>query len=110
MILRRWWRNAKEGILPRWRMRVIDGDMLPSILPRRDLIVTCEDQEDWSIGMGCPCGCGETIELLVAPEARPRWSLSIDHRGRPSLLPSVWRRTGCRSHFWLREGRVVWCG
>ena len=109
MKLRRWWQNVQESIRPRRRMRVIDSDMLPSILPRRDLIVTREDQEDWSIGMYCPCGCGETIELLVVPEAQSSWSFSIDYRGRPSLSPSVWRRTGCRSHFWLREGRVIWC-
>ena len=110
MKLRRWWHNAKERLRPRRRMRVIDGYMLPSVLPRRDLIITREDQKDWSMGMRCPCGCGETIELLVMPEAQPSWSLSINRHGHPSLSPSVWRRTGCQSHFWMREGRVVWCG
>ena len=69
-----------------------------AILPRRDLIVTREDQQNWSVAMRCPCGCGDMIELLVVPEARPSWSLSIDCRGRPSLSPSVWRRTGCQTH------------
>jgi hypothetical protein len=32
-----------------------------------------------------------------------------DARGRPTLRPSVWLRTGCRSHFWIRDGRVEWC-
>lgn len=40
-------------------------------------IITREDQKDWSIGLRCPCGCGETIELLVMPEAQSSWSLSI---------------------------------
>ncbi|WP_366809845.1 DUF6527 family protein [Sphingomonas sp.] len=79
------------------------------MLPRRDLVVARHDQEDWSVGLRCPCGCGETIELMLLPEVRPRWSLTLDQLDRPSLSPSVWRRTGCRSHFWLRCGRVTWC-
>ncbi|MGO9953726.1 MAG: DUF6527 family protein, partial [Dissulfurispiraceae bacterium] len=23
--------------------------------------------------------------------------------------PSVWRKTGCRSHFFIIKGRVKWC-
>jgi hypothetical protein len=118
--LGRWWRpgawrlgdlwdEAKERLLPRRRVRIAEGGVLPGILPRRDLVVTRDGGEDWSVGMRCPCGCGETIELMLLPEAKPRWTLSADAGGRPSLSPSVWRRTGCRSHFWLREGRVRWC-
>nr|WP_236840910.1 DUF6527 family protein [Bradyrhizobium sp. CCGE-LA001] len=59
--------------------------------------------------MRCPCGCGMTIELLVVPEAKPRWDVSIDVKQRPSLKPSVWVQRGCRSHFWLKGGRVQWC-
>lgn len=83
---------------------------LPARLPRRDLVVARDDGEDWSVGMRCPCGCGDTIELMLVAEAKPRWWLTFDRRGRPSLSPSVWRRTGCRSHFWVRGGRVDWCG
>ncbi|MDM9644782.1 DUF6527 family protein [Rhizobium sp. S163] len=28
---------------------------------------------------------------------------------RPTLHPSVWRNSGCRSHFWVRRGRIAWC-
>ncbi|WP_248306350.1 DUF6527 family protein [Devosia oryzisoli] len=59
--------------------------------------------------MRCPCGCGATIELMVIPEARPRWSITTDAQRRPTLHPSVWRKTGCKSHFWVREGRIQWC-
>ncbi|WP_456769989.1 DUF6527 family protein [Bradyrhizobium sp. USDA 4448] len=59
--------------------------------------------------MRCPCGCGQGIELLLVKEAKPRWDLSVDPSERPSLKPSVWLQTGCKSHFWLRRGRVEWC-
>ena len=59
--------------------------------------------------MRCPCGCGETIELLVLDGAKPRWDVLIDKKNLPTLHPSVWRQTGCRSHFWVRKGRINWC-
>ncbi|MER8408153.1 DUF6527 family protein [Mesorhizobium sp. M1307] len=59
--------------------------------------------------MRCPCGCGEPIELMVLKEAKPRWDVRIDESRRPTLHPSVWRQKGCRSHFWIRQGRIHWC-
>nr|WP_246810918.1 DUF6527 family protein [Ensifer sp. ENS09] len=59
--------------------------------------------------MRCPCGCGDTIELLVVDGAKPRWDLTMDEASRPTLHPSVWRGKGCRSHFWVRHGRIHWC-
>jgi len=59
--------------------------------------------------MRCPCGCGHVIELLVVAEAKPRWDVAVDAKGRPTLSPSVWLQKGCRSHFWLRNGRIRWC-
>ncbi|WP_238585809.1 DUF6527 family protein [Comamonas sp. E6] len=58
--------------------------------------------------MRCPCGCGQPVELPLIREARPRWSLQVDKDGHPSLEPSVWRRGGCRAHYFVRRGKVVW--
>jgi len=33
----------------------------------------------------------------------------LDAFERPSLKPSIWLQGGCRSHFWVRRGRVEWC-
>jgi len=108
MSWRRWWRNVRERWSPARRVRYVDGDSLPAALMGRSVVVAKEDDELWCAGMLCPCGCGEVLELALIAEARPRWSIRVDRRGRPSLSPSVWRRTGCRSHFWLRDGRVRW--
>lgn len=108
--------NAKKLLLrvfdfmaPSRVLKVIDGDSLPDRLPVRDLVLAREQDEDWCVGMRCPCGCGRKIELLVIEEAKPRWDLDVDPKGRPTLSPSVWLRDGCRSHFWVRSGRVRWC-
>ena len=104
-----WWKNTREKLMPRRRLRVIAGDSLPKRLPRRDLVLARDDGEDWCVGLRCPCGCGDSLELLVVAEAKPRWDIAIDKRGKPSLSPSIWRKTGCHSHFWLSNGRVRWC-
>src|SRR5689334_11603178 len=102
--LRRWWRNVREQFGPYRRLRIIRGDSLPSRIPPRDLILARDGDEDWCVGMHCPCGCGHILELLVVAEAKPRWDVAVDAQGRPTLTPSVWRLQGCRSHFWLRDG------
>lgn len=65
--------------------------------------------EFWGAAMTCPCGCGETIELNLLPQVRPRWSVPPASSGPATLMPSVWRRRGCRSHFIVRKGQIVWC-
>lgn len=107
--VRKWWRDTWARFGPARRLVVIEGDSLPGSMPRRNLVLARDDGEDWCVGMRCPCGCGDVIELLVIAEAKPRWDVSADQKGRPSLSPSVWRKTGCQSHFWLRRGRVEWC-
>jgi hypothetical protein len=104
-----WWRRLVASLTPRRSLKVIDGDTLPERLPLWNLVVARDDGEDWSVGMRCPCGCGQRLEMLVLKEVKPRWDVSVDSCGRVSLHPSVWLREGCKSHFWVRSGKVVWC-
>jgi hypothetical protein len=104
-----WWRRFKARVLPARHLNIIKGDSLPQQLPRRHVVLARDGNEDWCVGMHCPCGCGRTIELLVVQGVAPRWDLHVDDRGLPTLEPSVFLQTGCRSHFWLRQGRVQWC-
>ncbi|WP_148280025.1 DUF6527 family protein [Acidovorax sp. KKS102] len=86
----------------------VRGELPPDQLPSRDLVLLREGGEAWSVMMRCPCGCGRPVELPLIREARPRWSLQLDGDGHPSLVPSVWRRDGCRAHYFVRRGKVVW--
>lgn len=106
------WGRAKsivEAVFFPRRVIEVAGDVLPAAMPRRDLVLLIDDGASWSVGMRCPCGCNETLELILLPAVKPNWKLTIDKKGRPSLSPSVWRNTGCRSHFWLRDGKISWC-
>lgn len=104
-----WWRRLAASAMPARRLILVDGDSLPKRLPWRNIVLARDEGEDWCAGMRCPCGCGERIELMLIREVKPRWDLNIDKKGFPGLKPSVWRNTGCHSHFWLLSGRVHWC-
>lgn len=104
-----WWRRIVGALTPRRLLKVIDGDTLPVRLPLWNLVVARDDGEDWSVGMRCPCGCGQRLEMMVLKEVKPRWDVAVDTKGRVTLHPSVWLQEGCRSHFWVRSGRIIWC-
>jgi hypothetical protein len=53
----------------------------------------------------CCCGCGEKV---VTPLSRGEWQLCYDGE-TVSLHPSIGNsRFPCRSHYWIRQGKVVW--
>lgn len=104
-----WWRRFVARFAPRRSLKIVEGDMLPAKLPRRDLVLARDGAEDWSVGLRCPCGCGERLEMLLLKGVKPRWDVSVDRQGYVSLHPSVWLQKGCKSHFWVRSGRIIWC-
>jgi hypothetical protein len=53
----------------------------------------------------CPCGCGDKIELSLIAWTDPSWRIEGDFEF-PSIYPSVRRVVGCRSHFWVKDGKV----
>ncbi|MER9141803.1 DUF6527 family protein [Mesorhizobium sp. M0871] len=59
--------------------------------------------------MLCPCGCRRVLHMNLLADERPCWRLTRHDDGTTTLHPSVWRTTGCGSHFWFRRGRVEWC-
>lgn len=67
-----------------------------------------EKTKPWSAKFVCPCGCADVITLSLIERDNPRWTHSINALGSISLWPSVWRTKGCRSHFYIKNGRVLW--
>ncbi len=82
---------------------------LPDRLQKHRVYLIGENDQVWQVAMLCPCGCAAVIQLCVLPESRPNWTVTTHIDGKLSLHPSVWRTTGCRSHFFLRAGRIEWC-
>lgn len=53
----------------------------------------------------CPCGCGEKVRTQLGDLG---WRFTTGRSG-PTLNPSIgnWQKP-CRSHYFIRDGRVLW--
>lgn len=80
--LAQWFRKCCDRFGPARRLVIVEGDSLPTKMPFCDLVLARDGGEDWSVGMKCPCGCGQ--------EAKLRWDVEVDADGFPNLTPCVW--------------------
>lgn len=91
------------------RFRFEKVENLPPLLSDKKLYLIGDADCEWAAAMLCPCGCRSIIHLSLAPDSRPSWRFREHRDGTVSLLPSVWRTVGCRSHFVLYKGCIIWC-
>jgi hypothetical protein len=61
-----------------------------------------------SLVMACPDGCGEVLTINLDGRAGKAWRY-FERGADVSLFPSVWRDSGCESHFILWRSRIYWC-
>jgi len=99
-------RRMRPRIIP-YRFEHVDE--FPCSLKSHQLYVAGENGYVWAAAMLCPCGCRDVIELNLLKKVRPCWSVHEHRDGSVCLIPSVRRREGCRSHFFLRRGQIDWC-
>lgn len=94
----------------RLRVRYHRVEDFPDTLKPSTIYVAGEEPHAWAAAMLCPCGCGDLIELNLLKDASPCWTVKHHPDGSVSLMPSVWRTKGCRSHFFVRNSYIDWCG
>jgi hypothetical protein len=78
--------------------------------PRAFEVYAIGDPHIWQAALLCPCGCGHLIQLSLLKSDSPRWRLRVDRDGNATISPSIWRTLGCQAHFFVRGGRIIWCG
>ena len=71
------------------------------------ILVGGNDYAKWAY-LKCPCGCNELIMMSLVKDNFPNWDVTLDKFGRPSIFPSINKTTGCRSHFWIKKGKIIW--
>lgn len=98
----------RDRLTPAYRTMVVQ-EYLPKTIEPRTLYIVEEDGNEEQAAMVCPCGCRKTLHMNLLPDDRPCWKVTKHGDGTATLHPSVWRKIECRSHFWFRRGRVVWC-
>jgi Family of unknown function (DUF6527) len=62
-----------------------------------------------SVVMGCPCGCGDQLTINLDSRSGPAWRF-VERHGEITLYPSVWRESGCKSHFVVWQNRIYLYG
>jgi hypothetical protein len=83
----------------------VRGDANGRLERSGDAVLVRRDRPCWLI-MLCPCGCNEIIPINLDERAGPAWEFYDDQINGLSVFPSIWRDTGCKSHFIVWYGRI----
>lgn len=76
---------------------------------RGDAVLIVRGTPRWLL-IKCPCGCGEQIPVNLDPRAGKAWRLYRGPTTGLTLFPSIWRDTGCQSHFVIWRDRILMFG
>jgi hypothetical protein len=60
--------------------------------------------------LACPCGCGEEYPINLDDRAGQAWRIYRNRGKGLTLFPSVWRDTGCGSHFIIWRDNILLFG
>jgi hypothetical protein len=71
-----------------------------------DAVLVQRGTPRWLV-LRCPCGCGDEIPVNLDSRAGKAWRLYRSQTSGITLFPSVWRDTGCQSHFVLWRNQIL---
>jgi hypothetical protein len=74
-----------------------------------DAVLIVRGYPRWLL-LKCPCGCGEEIPVNLDQRAGKAWRIYGSKEQGVTLFPSIWRDTGCQSHFIVWGGRILLFG
>lgn len=74
-----------------------------------DAVLIERVQPRWLL-LSCPCGCGDEFPINLDPRAGPAWRLYMSKYTGISLYPSVWRESGCESHYVIWRDKIFLFG
>ena len=71
-----------------------------------DAVLIVRGQPRWLL-LKCPCGCEDEIPINLDPRAGKAWRIYGLEEKNLTIFPSVWRDTGCFSHFIIWNGQIL---
>lgn len=80
----------------------------PDKLDYRIIYIIENEGYCWKAVMICPCGCKKILHMNLIKDYHPSWKFEINKKKIITLHPSINRMVGCRSHFFIREGKIIW--
>lgn len=104
------WIQGHFGSKKEVRFKLVRCEDEPDEIPENEVFVLGSKGHEWAAMFICPCGCRQVIQLnMLKAAGRPRWSIRSGKMGSASIVPSVWRHVGCKSHFVMTDGLIHWC-
>jgi len=97
-----WWFLPKR----RWTWQRLDD--FPQLLRERIVYLIGEEEALWQAAFQCPCRCGAILQLNLLRDERPCWAVILPSSGSITIRPSVSKLTGCKSHFLITRGQIIW--
>ena len=85
------------------------GEVGSQLVAPGDTVLIIREQPRWMI-LKCPCGCDDEIPLNLDLRAGKAWRIYGVRDEQLTLFPSVWRDTGCLSHFIIWSGQILLFG
>jgi Family of unknown function (DUF6527) len=79
------------------------------LMDHADQVVVVRRGQARAVLFMCPNGCGDLVTVNVDPGAGRAWRLREGSDGSITLLPSIWRSSGCYAHFVVWRSRIWWC-
>jgi hypothetical protein len=99
-------RKLAEWLTPKYKFKFCED--IPEVVVDKMIYIVGEKKNPWVIVFKCPCGCNQNIQLNLLKEANPCWSFRVTTKKEINIRPSVWRTTGCKSHFVVRNSKIDW--
>ncbi|MFK7107986.1 DUF6527 family protein [Flavobacterium oreochromis] len=82
-------------------------DDVPDNPKDKVLYLIGEDGYFWQFVVVCPCGCKSLLYMNLMDDEAPFWKYDIND-GLISITPSIDRKVGCKSHFFIKKGIIIW--
>lgn len=87
---------------------VENAEDVPASIFDNTIFIIQDGNEPELLAFKCPCGCNENILLNLLKDAKPQWKFKINKKGTIDIKPSIWRKIGCKSHFFIKNGIIEW--
>jgi Family of unknown function (DUF6527) len=82
-------------------------DAIPNKICYDVIYIVQEGTKPETLVFMCPCGCKQPVYLNLLKDTTLFWTYKIEKK-KISVFPSVVRKKGCGSHYYIQRGIVKW--
>lgn len=105
-VIKNWFNRTFNFRKGTYKLLIVDG-LDKNKMQHRTLYLEVRGEKERWLHFKCPDLCGENISLNLMKSIKPYWTINIKNKNL-TAEPSIWRQTGCHSHFYIRESQIIW--